>query len=41
MVCNPHPTQDAFPLPLARSNGFNRHATLLLYLNDVAEVSCV
>jgi len=28
-------TQDAFPLPLASSNGFNRHATLLLYLNNV------
>ncbi|KAI8465382.1 MAG: hypothetical protein J3K34DRAFT_396170 [Monoraphidium minutum] len=29
--------EDAFPLPLARSNGFNRHATLLMYLNDVAQ----
>eukprot|EP00877_Chromochloris_zofingiensis_P009202 jgi/Chrzof1/4535/Cz14g17110.t1 len=29
--------QDAFPLPLARSNGFQRHATLLVYLNDVFE----
>jgi hypothetical protein len=27
--------EDAFPVPLARENGFNRHATLLVYLNDV------
>lgn len=29
--------EDAFPVPLAKDNGFNRHATLLVYLNEVAE----
>eukprot|EP00197_Chlamydomonas_leiostraca_P008623 CAMPEP_0202859306 /NCGR_PEP_ID=MMETSP1391-20130828/1480_1 /ASSEMBLY_ACC=CAM_ASM_000867 /TAXON_ID=1034604 /ORGANISM="Chlamydomonas leiostraca, Strain SAG 11-49" /LENGTH=446 /DNA_ID=CAMNT_0049538329 /DNA_START=155 /DNA_END=1495 /DNA_ORIENTATION=+ len=29
--------EDAFPLRLARHNGFNRHGTLLMYLNDVPE----
>ncbi|KAL6765838.1 hypothetical protein V8C86DRAFT_2450273 [Haematococcus lacustris] len=29
--------EDAFPLRLARANGFQRRATLLLYLNDVPE----
>ena len=29
--------EDGFPLPLARQNGFNRHATLLVYLNEVAD----
>lgn len=37
-VRSPAP-QDAFPTPLARSNGFNRAATLLMYLNDVEEAS--
>jgi len=27
--------EDAFPMPLARSNQFNRHATVLIYLNSV------
>lgn len=27
--------EDAFPVELARENGFNRHATLLVYLNNV------
>lgn len=27
--------EDAFPVELARENGFNRHATLLVYLNSV------
>ncbi len=27
--------EDAFPVELARANGFNRHATLLVYLNSV------
>jgi 2OG-Fe(II) oxygenase superfamily len=27
--------EDAFPVDLARENGFNRHATLLVYLNNV------
>lgn len=30
--------EDAFPSRLARYNGFNRHATLLIYLNDVPQV---
>lgn len=30
--------EDAFPLGLARNNGFQRRATLLLYLNTVAQV---
>jgi hypothetical protein len=30
--------EDAFPALLATANGFQRHATLLLYLNDVAQV---
>lgn len=30
--------QDGFPAGLARSNGFQRHATLLLYLNSTQEV---
>jgi hypothetical protein len=29
--------EDAFPPLLAASNGFQRHATLLLYLNDVPQ----
>lgn len=29
--------EDAFPLPTARSNGFQRRATSLLYLNDCAQ----
>lgn len=29
--------EDAFPVETAASNGFNRHATLLLYLNDVPQ----
>ena len=29
--------EDAFPVPLAKQNGFNRHATLLVYLNEVKE----
>lgn len=29
--------EDAFPVPLARSNMFQRHATLLVYLNDVPQ----
>lgn len=32
--------QDGFPTPLARQNRFQRHGTLLLYLNDVNEVCC-
>jgi hypothetical protein len=31
--------EDGFPPLLATSNGFQRHATLLLYLNDVQQVS--
>ena len=31
--------QDGFPAGLARSNGFQRHATLLVYLNSTQEVS--
>jgi hypothetical protein len=27
--------EDAFPAPLAAHNGFNRHVTVLIYLNDV------
>ncbi|KAF5833162.1 hypothetical protein DUNSADRAFT_10612 [Dunaliella salina] len=27
--------EDAFPMPLARANQFNRHATVLIYLNSV------
>jgi len=34
----PCPTRDAFPALLAATNGFQRHATLLLYLNDVSQV---
>jgi hypothetical protein len=30
--------EDAFPALLATANGFQRHATLLLYLNDVQQV---
>ena len=30
--------EDAFPAELAQQNGFQRHATVLIYLNDVAEV---
>lgn len=30
--------EDGFPPPLARQNGFQRHATLLVYLNSPAEV---
>ncbi len=30
--------EDAFPAELAQHNGFQRHATVLIYLNDVAEV---
>jgi hypothetical protein len=30
--------EDAFPTPLARSNQFQRHATVLIYLNSVAQV---
>jgi hypothetical protein len=30
--------EDAFPTLLAAANGFQRHATLLVYLNDVAQV---
>eukprot|EP00983_Pelagomonas_calceolata_P055714 1144265-Pelagomonas_calceolata.AAC.1 len=30
--------EDAFPMPLARSNQFNRHATVLIYLNSVEKV---
>lgn len=30
--------QDGFPAGLARSNGFQRHATLLIYLNSTREV---
>lgn len=29
--------EDAFPTPTARSNGFQRRATVLLYLNDCAD----
>lgn len=29
--------EDGFPVELAHTNGFNRHATLLLYLNDVQQ----
>lgn len=29
--------EDAFPTPTARSNGFQRRATVLLYLNDCPE----
>eukprot|EP00891_Asterochloris_glomerata_P007414 jgi/Astpho2/7414/Aster-01999 len=29
--------EDAFPAELAQHNGFQRHATVLIYLNDVAE----
>lgn len=32
--------QDGFPAGLARSNGFQRHATLLVYLNSTQEVRC-
>lgn len=31
--------EDGFPPLLATANGFQRHATLLLYLNDVQQVS--
>jgi hypothetical protein len=31
--------EDGFPPLLANSNGFQRHATLLLYLNDVQQVT--
>lgn len=30
--------EDAFHVRLARANSFNRHATLLMYLNDVPQV---
>jgi len=30
--------EDGFPPLLATANGFQRHATLLLYLNDVQQV---
>ncbi len=30
--------EDGFPPLLANANGFQRHATLLLYLNDVQQV---
>lgn len=30
--------EDGFPALLATANGFQRHATLLLYLNDVQQV---
>lgn len=30
--------EDAFPVPLVRANGFQRHATALLYLNTVEQV---
>lgn len=32
-----HRSQDGFPAGLARSNGFQRHATLLVYLNSTQE----
>lgn len=31
-------TQDAFPGMIAQMNGFQRHATLLIYLNHVPQV---
>jgi hypothetical protein len=33
--------EDAFPPELAAGNGFQRHATLLLYLNDVQQVRTI
>ena len=30
--------QDAFPEALARHNGFQRHVTVLVYLNNVKQV---
>ena len=33
-----HLLQDAFPAPVASANGFQRHATVLVYLNDVSQV---
>jgi hypothetical protein len=33
--------EDGFPPLLANANGFQRHATLLLYLNDVQQVRLV